>query len=42
MDFCAKEPATCETTQQIILKWGNSKHEKFSNYLISRELFMEV
>ena len=34
--FCPKGPFICKISQQIILKWRNSKQEKFSNYLISK------
>ena len=40
MPFCPKGPAVCKISQRIILKWGNSKQEKFSNYLISKESFV--
>ena len=39
MHFCPKGPAFCKISQQIILKLGNSKPEKFSNYLISEESY---
>ena len=39
MHFRPKGPAICKISQQIILKWRNSKQEKFSNYLISKESY---
>ena len=29
MHFCPKGQAICEISQQVILRWGNSKQEKF-------------
>ena len=37
MHFCPKGPAICKIFQQIVMKWGNSKQEKFSNNLVSKE-----
>ena len=40
MHFCPKGPAICKISKPIILKWGNSKSEKFSYYLISKEIYI--
>ena len=40
MHCCLKGSAICKILQRIILKWGNSKQEKFSNYLISKESYV--
>ena len=37
MHFCPKRPAISKISQQIKLKWRNSKQEKFSNVLILKE-----
>ena len=39
MHFRPKGPAISKISQQIILKWRNSKQEQFSNYLISEESY---
>ena len=40
MYHCPKGPAFCKNSQQIILNWGNSKQENFSNYTISKESYV--
>ena len=42
MYFCPKGPTFSKISQQIMLKWDNSKQDKFSNYLILRESFSSL